>query len=686
MKSGSSLDRKSVIFAWLCGMNKAVLCFVLFLCMLFSTETKAQQWYQMHVGYAGATWSFPYNFGDVGHLDFDESGNVRLHSVADVNKVYPFATLAEGDYHSVLDSITFSDDLTEWGKDKYQVFGIYITIDNPSEWTDDKVDAKEWVNCYISIDASGQYPDLSMSGKIRGRGNSTLLWYDKKPYRIKFDSSSKLLGIKKNKDWVLLANWRDVTKCMNTFCFQAADIMGLPFTTPVRYAELFINGEYRGLYQIAEQVEVGGNRVNIDEEKGLLMTLDLDDGPDLDPTGTQNFWSKVFRMPVAIKSPKNLTKDQVDSVRNEFAVLENAIKVYNYDIVDSLMDLKSYIAMIQLQELAYNVELSAPRSVFFFRNKGGKWTFGPAWDWDAGFDFSWSDMYTGHTYFGNPRKSLLGSDPFKRNGNYTVSHFFTDMFGSRRFVSQYKAQWMSYCDTLVSKSWEITDKYLAGINSEQMYIDAKGRSKTTSPMIRETDRWPVPGFGHATEVGKMKKWLDERMAYLNPLIDGIPEGGDDTTIPADQPDKFTVAGTIDKAYNLDLSGGYSQSVKVKVSKSEIASILKVQENEIIDNQIALVPLNADGSEGNNTAAGTYGAWFDSDGNTTNFNSGSPFIYLESNDLYTWSCGCHPWYAYACTASPLTMQYRFTSTNAAINGRAVNVQVVFTIESGGGWWW
>jgi len=686
MKSGSSLDRKSVIFAWLCGMNKAVLCFVLFLCMLFSTETKAQQWYQMHVGYGGATWSFPYNFGDVGHLDFDESGNVRLHSVADVNKVYPFATLAEGDYHSVLDSITFSDDLTEWGKDKYQVFGIYITIDNPSEWTDDKVDAKEWVNCYISIDASGQYPDLSMSGKIRGRGNSTLLWYDKKPYRIKFDSSSKLLGIKKNKDWVLLANWRDVTKCMNTFCFQAADIMGLPFTTPVRYAELFINGEYRGLYQIAEQVEVGGNRVNIDEEKGLLMTLDLDDGPDLDPTGTQNFWSKVFRMPVAIKSPKNLTKDQVDSVRNEFAVLENAIKVYNYDIVDSLMDIPSYIAMIQLQELVYNVELSAPRSVFFFRDKGGKWTFGPAWDWDAGFDFSWGDMYTGHTYFGNPRKSLLGSDPYKRNGNYTVSHFFTDMFGSRRFVSQYKAQWMSYCDTLVSKSWEITDKYLAGINSEQMYIDAKGRSKTTSPMIRETDRWPVPGFGHATEVGKMKKWLDERMAYLNPLIDGIPEGGDDTTIPADQPDKFTVAGTIDKAYNLDLSGGYSQSVKVKVSKSEIASILKVQENEIIDNQIALVPLNADGSEGNNTAAGTYGAWFDSDGNTTNFNSGSPFIYLESNDLYTWSCGCHPWYAYACTASPLTMQYRFTSTNAAINGRAVNVQVVFTIESGGGWWW
>ncbi len=674
MKSGFSLDRKSANSALLCAIHKAVLCLMLVSCVLFSIETKAQQWYQMHVGYGGASWSFPYNFGDVSHLDFDESGNVRLHSVADASKVYPFATVAEGDYRSVLDSITFSDDLTEWGKDKYQVFGIYITIDNPSEWTDDKVEAKEWVNCYISVDGRGQYPDLSMSGRIRGRGNSTLLWYDKKPYRIKFDSSSKVLGIKKNKDWVLLANWRDVTKCMNTFCFQAAEIMGLPFTTPVRYAELFINGEYRGLYQIAEQVEVGGNRVNIDEEEGLLMTLDLDDGPDLDPTGTQNFWSNVFRMPVAIKSPKDLTKDQVDSVRNEFAVLENAIKESNYDVVDSLMDIPSYIAMIQLQELVYNVELSAPRSVFFFRDKGGKWTFGPAWDWDAGFDFSWGDMYTGHTYFGNPRKSLLGSDPYKRNGNYKVPHFFTDMFGSSRFVNQYKAQWNTYCDTLVTKSWEITDKYLAAINAETTYTDAKGHSKSTSPMIRETDRWPLPGFDHTTEVAKMKKWLNERMDYLNPLIAGIPES---------HSGNYSIAGTIDKSYTLSLSGGYHQNVQVKVKKSEIASILNVQESEINDNQITLVPLNADGSEGDNTAAGAYGAWFDSDGNTTSFQAGFPFIYLESNDLYTWNCGCHPNNAYACTASPLTMQYRFSGTNAALNGKAVNVAVTFTIE---GWWW
>ena len=130
--------------------------------------------------------------------------------------------------------------------------------------------------------------------------------------------------------------------------------MGIPYTTPVRFAELFINGEYSGLYQIAEQVEVGGNRVDINEEEGLLLTLDVDDGPQYSPNDN-NFYTKVYGMPMQVKNPKNLTGEDLDEVRNEFAVLENAIKAHNYKMVDSLMDIDSYIRMIQLQEFVYNV-------------------------------------------------------------------------------------------------------------------------------------------------------------------------------------------------------------------------------------------------------------------------------------------------------------------------------------------
>jgi hypothetical protein len=76
-----------------------------------------------------------------------------------------------------VDSINFTNTLTTWGKDKYKVFGIYITTDNPDELTDEKTEAKEWVNCYISLDGRGEYPDASGSGRISGRGNSTLEWH-----------------------------------------------------------------------------------------------------------------------------------------------------------------------------------------------------------------------------------------------------------------------------------------------------------------------------------------------------------------------------------------------------------------------------------------------------------------------------------------------------------------------------
>ena len=56
-----------------------------------------------------------------------------------------------------------------------------------------------------------------------------------------------------------------------------------------------------GLYMITEQVEEGGNRVKLDSDKGILLTLDINDGPADEPDATDNFWSEVFRMAAAVK-------------------------------------------------------------------------------------------------------------------------------------------------------------------------------------------------------------------------------------------------------------------------------------------------------------------------------------------------------------------------------------------------
>ncbi|MDE6509773.1 MAG: hypothetical protein K2K99_06200, partial [Muribaculaceae bacterium] len=56
----------------------------------------------------------------------------------------------------------------------------------------------------LTLDGRGIFPDATIdSMRIRGRGNST--WsMPKKPYRLKFKTKTKLSGMKKGKNYVLL--------------------------------------------------------------------------------------------------------------------------------------------------------------------------------------------------------------------------------------------------------------------------------------------------------------------------------------------------------------------------------------------------------------------------------------------------------------------------------------------------
>ena len=154
----------------------------------------------------------------------------------------------------------------------YQVAQLTINTENAAPIMGK--DKKDYVNCNFIIDSEIEEWDYNGTGRIRGRGNSTWLWYPKKPYRIKLDKKSEILGLATEKDWVLLANYRDPTHMMNTFTFIAGEKLGLPYTNHSRYVEVTLNGEYIGLYQLTEQVEQGSSRVAVDDEQGMLISLD----------------------------------------------------------------------------------------------------------------------------------------------------------------------------------------------------------------------------------------------------------------------------------------------------------------------------------------------------------------------------------------------------------------------------
>ena len=377
-------------------------------------------------------------------------------------------------------------------------------------------DPAQYRPCTVKV--SGEEKDYAMEarGKIRGRGNSTWNWYPKKPYRIKLDVSSPFLGMAPNKDWVLLADYRDVTHMMNLVGFYLAQL-GLPFANHVRYATVTLNGEDLGLYMVTEQVEEGGHRVQLDPEEGILLALDINDGPDDRPRATDNFFSNVFWMAAAVKYPEDATKADRDRVREEFAFLERAIESEDWAAVKQELDVESMAKYILIQEIISNVEMDnypSMRSGFIHRHDdSSRWVMGPLWDCDGGFNYNWSDMYDsrgrGHTYFESYRTLIFGSDPYYRNGAYgsTPSDFFCCLFGMPEFVRLIRQLWIDNQASLLS-----------GL------LDCLAETETLigTAAQADMDRWGIDRYVHAEEYRKLRAWLTNRFRYLDGVIRNYP--------------------------------------------------------------------------------------------------------------------------------------------------------------------
>ena len=137
---------------------------------------------------------------------------------------------------------------------------IVITTPNNTE-----INSKEtWVsNTQIKIvNTDGSLDYFGENDNIRGRGNTT--WeYPKKPYAIKLDKKSAILGMPKHKRWVLLANWMDRTLLRNHVAFEISRRIGLDYTPRGTFVEVILNDKKLGNYYLCEQIKIDENRLNI---------------------------------------------------------------------------------------------------------------------------------------------------------------------------------------------------------------------------------------------------------------------------------------------------------------------------------------------------------------------------------------------------------------------------------------
>lgn len=260
-----------------------------------------------------------------------------------------------------------------------------------------------YIGAVISIDTSGTDGWFLPEGfesleptevQIKGRGNSTWEW-DKKPYKLKFESKTAVLGMEKAKKWVLLANYADYSLMRNYVAMEASKVLSDETSPLSQYpVNLFINGEYQGVYTIGEDHEVKNGRIDLSKNNGTADTsfvLEIGGSDSEDIWGKTAFSTGLIRY-CSIEYPEDneITQEQADFIIQYCKEADAAIK--SLSDYEDYIDVDSFIDWFISNEYFYNLESCFRRSCFLIKEPGGKLKMGPIWDLDLAMGNLYNDF------------------------------------------------------------------------------------------------------------------------------------------------------------------------------------------------------------------------------------------------------------------------------------------------------
>lgn len=276
----------------------------------------------------------------------------------------------------------------------YLPSGIPVVIMNTVN-AEEPYDKVNNIPSYVRIiDTDNSY--VMDTATTRLRGNASLN-FAKKPYRIKFESKQKPLDAPaKAKKWTLISNYGDKTLMRNLLGFHISQIMGMPYTPYGRSVDVILNGEYKGCYQLCDQVEVNKNRVNIDEmEKTDIDGENLTGGYlwEIDAYADQevSWFTSKRGIPVTIKSPdeEDIKPEQTKYLKDFFNEMEETVYASYFENKDygwrSILDAETFLRHFLIGEMSGNTDTYW--SVYQYKKRGEKKAYtGPIWDLDLAFD------------------------------------------------------------------------------------------------------------------------------------------------------------------------------------------------------------------------------------------------------------------------------------------------------------
>lgn len=323
---------------------------------------------------------------------------------------------------------------------------------------------------------------------VEGRGNAT--WnHAKKPYNIELTAQADLLGMGEAENWILLANAYDGSNLNNKIAFDLAEKSGMVYVPDNAWVDLYLNGEYAGLYLLCEKIEIHPQRLNL-SGSSFLVSSDLESRLQ---KKQDSYFVTENGMALRIRSAGIGQQELVqmwESVVNA-AMSENGVDPGTGKRWDELIDVDSWVRRFLLDEILVNFD-GGYLSQFFYWDQtaeDGKVFAGPVWDMD-------NCLARGEAYAKYPNAVIAHRAHFQGMDDvplyyllYQKPEFYHQM------VEVYKTVYLELLQELLDTGM---DAYKADI----------GQSA-----LANQRRWKGPDWQESTR--RIQTFLKDRISFLN---------------------------------------------------------------------------------------------------------------------------------------------------------------------------
>jgi len=388
---------------------------------------------------------------------------------------------------------------------------------------------------------TGPFNDWDGDIGIELRGSSSQFLFDKKGYGIELkdtdgtDSSSVILGMGKEEDWVLHGPYSDKSLIRNVLAFRLWEATGR-YGSATRWCELVINGDYRGVYVMMEKVKRDGDRVDISRLKkddnsgdeitgGYIVKLDKFDGSNSGAGFESRFLpqlrsrtDQVIFFQYDYPKGSEISGPQKAYIESYLDAFEQALAAGNFrDPVSGyrgFIDISSFIDFAILNEITRNVD-GYRLSTFLHKDrdsKDGRLKIGPPWDFNLAFgnaDYCDGWETTGWAWDFNK---------ICNNDFWLIPFWWNRLLQDEGFVNDLTARWVE----LRSGAYK-TDSILVFIDDQVNLLE--------QPQLRNRVRWPevdnyiwpnaFVGGSYAKDVNFLKSWVTKRLEWLDQAISNL---------------------------------------------------------------------------------------------------------------------------------------------------------------------